>query len=67
MRLAGLDEHFVDEAPAVAVFGFVAAHDGMVGLFKMFGGVFVLGIVAAAYVPADHAETQGIPLVEASG
>jgi hypothetical protein len=35
----------------------------MFGLMKVFGGVSVLGRIAAAHVPAYHAEAQMNPLI----
>lgn len=49
--------YFVGVTPAVAVLCFVAAHDGMVGFFEVSGSVFVLGVVTATDMAADHAET----------
>ena len=47
------------------MFEFVAAHDGMACFFEMFGGMFVLGAVAAADVAAGQTQTQRHPFVAA--
>ena len=49
-----LQEHLVNIAPLPAFAGLERAHDGMLGLMEMLGGVGVLRGVAAAYVPADE-------------
>jgi hypothetical protein len=52
---------FVDEAPAPGFAGFEGFHDGVLGRMKMFGGVLVLGRVAAADVAAFEAQAQVDP------
>jgi hypothetical protein len=57
-----LDHDFIDEAPAPALTGLNAAHDGVAGGLEMFGGVFADGGVAAADVAADEAFAQVNPV-----
>jgi hypothetical protein len=56
-----LQEHFVDVAPLPAFARFEGAHNGMLSLMEVPGGVGVLGGVAAAYVPADETFPQVDP------
>lgn len=48
-------------APAPIFVGFNGLDDGVLGLMKVFGRMFVLGLVAAADVPAGEAQTQVNP------
>jgi hypothetical protein len=54
-------DHFVDEAPDPGFSGFDGAHQGMVFVTKMFGGVSVLGRIAASHVAAHHAQAEVNP------
>jgi hypothetical protein len=56
-----LQEYFVHVAPLPALAGLEGAHDGMLGLMKMLGGVGVLGGVAAPHMSADETFTQMDP------
>jgi hypothetical protein len=58
-----VDFNFIDVAPAPGFAGFDRAHDGVSGVMEMLGGVFVFGRVAAADMPAFHAQTQVNPSV----
>jgi hypothetical protein len=52
---------FVDEAPAPFFAGLDGAHDGMLGVMKVLGGVLADRRVAAAYMSADEAEAEVYP------
>jgi hypothetical protein len=52
----------VDVAPHPIFAGLEGADDGMAALFEVFGGMFFRRIVAAAYVPAGHAEAEVNPV-----
>ena len=54
--LGEVEFEIVDEAPAPVFAGFEGAHDGVLGAVEMLGGVLILGRVAAANVPAFHAQ-----------
>jgi hypothetical protein len=54
---------FVDVAPAPAFPWFYGAHDGVLGLVEVFGGVFSFRGVAAADVSAGEAHAQMNPAV----
>ena len=54
--------HLVDEAPAPVLAGFERLHDGVLRGTKMLRRVPIRRIVAAANVPADHAEPKMYPL-----
>src|SRR5580693_4647824 len=53
--------HFVDVAPNPLFSGLDRAHHGMVGVMKMFGGMFVLRRITATHIPADHAHPEVNP------
>src|ERR1022692_1938808 len=55
--------HLVDVTPAPVFARLERAHDGMVGLVEVFGGVFVLGRIAATHVSATEAQPQVNPSV----
>jgi hypothetical protein len=54
-------DHFINVAPNPGFSGFDRTHHGMLAMVKVFGRVFVLGRIAAAHTPADHAQTQVNP------
>jgi hypothetical protein len=56
-----LQEDLVHVAPLPAFSGLEGAHDGMLGLMEMLGGVLVLGGIAAAHVPTDETFPQVDP------
>jgi hypothetical protein len=62
-RLCGRFSHddFVDEAPDPGFSRFDGAHDRVVFVTKMFGGVLVLGRIAASHVAAHHAQAEVNP------
>lgn len=51
-----LCDEFVDVAPTPRLSGLERSNDGMMGRFEVFRGVFILGVVAATYLPASEAE-----------
>jgi hypothetical protein len=55
--------HVVDVAPLPIFAGLEGLHDGVVGRMIMFGGVLVLGTVAAAHVAAGQAQAKVNPAV----
>jgi hypothetical protein len=55
--------HFIHVTPNPIFAGFDRAHHRMRGLVKMFGGVLVLGRIAATHVSAYHAQAQVNPSV----
>jgi hypothetical protein len=54
-------DHFVDVAPDPVFSGLDRADDRVVAAVEVFGGVLILGRVAAAYLPARHAHSQVNP------
>jgi hypothetical protein len=58
-RFAG--DYFVNVTPDPFFSGLDRANQGMAGVMKMLGGMFVLRRIAAAHVPADHAHPQVNP------
>src|SRR5881396_2561542 len=60
-----LESQLIDITPAPVLARLEAAHDRMLGLVKVLGGVTVGGIVAAADVTAFETEPQMHPLVAA--
>jgi hypothetical protein len=57
------DDHLVHIAPHPIFPGLEGLNNGMLGGMKMFGGVFVLGGIAATDVPALAAKPQVDPAV----
>jgi hypothetical protein len=55
------DDHFVHVAPHPLLTGLKGLDDRMARVVKMFGGVFVLGVVAAANMAAGLADPQVYP------
>jgi hypothetical protein len=60
-RLGEVEFDFVDVAPAPRFAGLERTHDRVLGAVEVFGGVFVLGGIAAANVSAFEAETKVDP------
>ena len=60
-----LEHDFVDIAPEPVLAGLVRLDDGVAGVVRVFGGVPVRAVVAAADVPTDCAATQMHPLAAA--
>ena len=58
-----LQHHLVNVAPRPGLAGLERAHDGVMGLVEMPGGVFVLGGVTATHVPAAQAQPEMNPAV----
>jgi hypothetical protein len=56
-------QYFVYVAPSPILSRFKGLHEGMLSLMKMFGGVLVLGRIAAADVTADEALSQVDPRI----
>jgi hypothetical protein len=54
-------DHVIDVAPDPVFSRLDRPHHGMAGVLKVFGGVFVLRRIAAAYVSAGHAHAQVNP------
>ena len=54
--LSELQLYLVDKAPAPIFAWLKRAHDGVLGVVKVLGGVPVHRRIAAAHVPADEAE-----------
>jgi hypothetical protein len=54
---------FVDVAPDPFFSGLDRAHDGMVDVMEVFGGVFVLGGIAATHMAARHAHAKVNPRI----
>jgi hypothetical protein len=65
-----IEFHLVDIAPAPILSRLKGPHDGVLGGVKVFGGVPVLGRIAATHVAARHAQAEvdpSIPHLEALG
>src|ERR1700761_9140280 len=58
-----IEHQLIDIAPAPALRRIIAFDDGMFGVVEMLGGVFVLGLIAAADMPASAADAQMQPFV----
>jgi hypothetical protein len=54
-------KHFVHVTPAPVLSGFKGLHNGMLGLMKVLGGVFIFGRVTAPDVTADETFPQVNP------
>jgi hypothetical protein len=61
--LGKVELDLIDEAPAPGLTDFQGLHDRMFRRAEVFGRVFVLGGIAAADMPASHAQTQMNPLI----
>jgi hypothetical protein len=57
------EDQFVDETPHPILTGFDRLHDGMFAGVKVFGGMFILGRIATAYVATFAAQAQMNPSV----
>jgi hypothetical protein len=53
--------HLVDVAPSPVLAGLDRLHDGMLCAVKMFGGVLILGGIAAAHMAANQAQAEMDP------
>src|SRR6266478_1657281 len=62
-RRASVEKHFVHVAPAPALARLKRLHDGVLRLMEMFGGVFVLGRVAATDMTATETFPQMDPAI----
>jgi hypothetical protein len=62
-RILFLYHVLVNKTPTPIFVGFKGLDNGMLGLLKMFGGVFIFGIVAAADVSAGETQTQVNPRI----
>jgi hypothetical protein len=62
-NLGKVEFDLIDEAPTPGLTDFQGLHDRMFRRTEMFGGVFVLGRIAAADMPASHTQTQMNPLI----
>jgi hypothetical protein len=58
-----IQQYLIYVTPAPIFAGFKGLNDGVQGRVKMFGGVLILGIVAAADVPAGEAQSEMDPVV----
>jgi hypothetical protein len=58
-----IQHHLIHVTPAPIFAGFKGLDDGVQGRVKMFGGVLVLGSVAASDVSAGKAQSQMDPVV----
>lgn len=59
----GLNEFFVDVAPAPVFSRLEGLNDRVVSRVKVFRSVLVLGAVAATYMTTDEADTKVYPMV----
>src|SRR5580700_10672812 len=55
--------YLVDETPAPVLSRLKRAHDGVIGLVEVLGGVFVPGRIATAHVTANEAQPQVDPAI----
>ena len=62
-KLIKLEHHLIDVAPTPGLAGLEGGDDRVLRTMEVLGRVLVLRVVAAAYVPALHAEPQVDPYV----
>ena len=58
-----LNHNFVHVAPSPVLAALIGANDGVTGLAEVLRRMFVLGRIAAPYVPALHAQAQMNPRI----
>ena len=56
-----IQQHLIYVTPAPIFAGFKGLNDGVQGRVKMFGGVLILGRIAARHVAARHAHSEMNP------